>query len=74
MAEACVLLTLNKAEAETLADILFYVDGSPKNSRRRHAESLLAALATAGVETDSVDRRMRDLDPIKKGTFFNNSR
>lgn len=68
MAEACVLLTLSKAEAETLNDILEFVGGSSKNSRRRHAAAIQGALHSSGVRTD--EHRLLDVDRVKVGAIY----
>lgn len=71
MAEACVLLTLNKAEAETLFDVLYFgVGGSMKNSRRRHTDAIQDALRAAGVDKNGRG----DIDTTKRGIYFRDSR
>ncbi len=73
MADAIILLTLNKAEAETLMDVSGSVGGSPTNSRRRHVESIRSALMSAGVRPD--EDRAQDMDDTKRGAiYFKNSR
>jgi hypothetical protein len=50
MAEAVVLLTLTKKEAQTLMDVFEVIGGSPKKSRRRYVDNVRAALMAIGVE------------------------
>lgn len=45
-----VTLTLDKDEAQFLADVLAKVGGSPEYSRRRHQQPISDALASAGIK------------------------
>jgi hypothetical protein len=64
VASATVLLCLTQAEAETIAAMLQFVGGSPKTSRRRHAESVVTALNNIGVRLD-----VSDVDRTKVGSI-----
>ena len=50
-----VELLLNQQEAETLRAILNQVGGSPEKSRRKHADSMIAALVEIGVSVTDFD-------------------
>lgn len=65
-----VVMTLTEEEAQFLADVLSYISGDPKHSRRKHAEALFAALEDVGIHltpnvTDFADVsfQIRTLDP-----------
>lgn len=50
-----VTLELSQAEAETLAAILVKIGGTPKTTRRKHAQAVLSALTELGVSASNND-------------------
>ncbi|TCC19934.1 hypothetical protein [Kribbella sindirgiensis] len=59
--ETRVVLDLSENEALFLADLLMYVGGCTKSSRRRHADSIKGALDRESIASDT-DRRRADFD------------
>lgn len=49
-----VALTLEPDEAQFLRDLLGWVGGDPKDTRRKHADAILVGLEEAGIKYASI--------------------
>ena len=68
-----ITLELTLEEAQTLADVLYRVGGSPFTSRRKHTSSILSAMEGASVyagDDMEVDGPATPTD-INKSIYFN---
>lgn len=60
------VLRLSEDEASFLQDILYRIGGSPLNSRRKHADSIINALNKAGVCITPAD----DYDMTRANSIY----